>query len=307
MPDGRSLISSVGEVQTAIWLHEGDRERQITSEESATWPSFSHDGKMLYYLSGRSREMPSGELRRVNLADGRQEQMLPGINATLYDISADDKQAVYAANDASGHSRLWIARLDHRTAPRQLPGRDIHQPGFLPNGDVVFLGQEGKLNYLFRSGPDGSGLLKVSQRPVLGFQGLSPDGQWAVVWAPVPGDADEVTKAIFAFPIRGGDPIRLCNACGVRWSMDLKFAYVVLDGNCFRVPVAPPKALPAISAGGIESLAALKAIPGATALATPGMGTYTVGSFRVVAGPERSTYAFTKYTVHRNLYRIPLP
>src|SRR4030095_1912195 len=49
-PDGLSLASSVGTTTSAIWVHEGGEERPITSEGSAQFPSFSPDGKRLYYL-----------------------------------------------------------------------------------------------------------------------------------------------------------------------------------------------------------------------------------------------------------------
>ena len=156
MPDGRSLISSVGLVQNSIWIHAPDGERQITSEESAAWPVFSRDGKKLYYTSSRSTFFPSGELWQIDLADGRREQLISGINMTEFSVSPNGKQVVFSALDPNGHSRIWIAPLDHRTAPRQLPGTDLSQPRFYPNGDLAFVAAEGNLNYLYRSSPDGS-------------------------------------------------------------------------------------------------------------------------------------------------------
>jgi Tol biopolymer transport system component/predicted Ser/Thr protein kinase len=125
MPDGRSLISSVGLGQKSIWLHGPQGERQMTSEETASWPVFSHDGTTLYYTSKTSDFWPSGELWRMDMADGHREQLVAGFSVTGYDVSPDDKRVVFAVPDAGGHSRMWIAPLDHRTAPRQLPGTDL--------------------------------------------------------------------------------------------------------------------------------------------------------------------------------------
>ena len=121
-------------------------------------------------MSSQTVFFPNGELWVVDLAAGRSEQLLPGIRVTGYDVSRDDRRVVFTAPDASGHSRLWNAPLDHRTAPRQLPGVDIVQPRFGRNGDLVFVAAEGTLNYLYRSGR-GSGRVRGDGRSGLNFTG----------------------------------------------------------------------------------------------------------------------------------------
>ncbi|PYS41443.1 MAG: hypothetical protein DMG14_07390, partial [Acidobacteria bacterium] len=58
-PDGRSLITSLGFNQRAVWLHENGAERQVSSEGTTMFPQwgdgfprsvFSPDGKKLYYF-----------------------------------------------------------------------------------------------------------------------------------------------------------------------------------------------------------------------------------------------------------------
>ena len=306
MPDGRSLISSVGLVQNSIWLHGPDGERQITSEGSASFPAFSRDGKKLYYLSSMSNFFPRGELWRIDLADGRREQVIPGISMTGYDVSRDEKQVVFAAVDPGGHSRLWIAPLDRRVAPRQLPGTDLNRPRFSPNGDLVFMAAEGKLNYLYRSSPDGSARQKVTENPILEFAALSPDGQWAVAWSAVSGNDSALTSAMMAYPIAGGSPLRICDGCIVIWSPDAKYICVLFGDKVFRVRLPSGKAFPPLPPAGIQSETELKTIPGATLFVALGMDAPTDYGL-VVVGTDPSTYAFVKATVHRNLYRIPIP
>ena len=49
-PDGRSFLTSIGTRQNTLWIHDARGDRQVTSEAYAFLPSFSADGKKLYYL-----------------------------------------------------------------------------------------------------------------------------------------------------------------------------------------------------------------------------------------------------------------
>ena len=317
MPDGKSLISSVGGLQQSVWVHSADGERQVTSEESASFPVFSPGGNALYYASKTSDFAPSGELWRVHLADGRREQVLGGIEITGYGISADARQVAFTSPDAGGQLRLWIAPLDHRTPPVQLPGSGIRTPRFTPDGDLGFVVKEGEFNYLYRSHADGSARRKVTADPILEFSDFSPDGRWAVVWAPVPSKGAEATSAVLAYPVEGGKPVRICVICSVHWSPDMKSAYFVWESSVYRVTLPAGSAFPRLPASGIESESDLKKIPGAIRVASydePGSSSglefaeqLCNGCFWLFApGKEPGSYAFVRAAVHRNLYRIPL-
>ena len=82
-PEGRSLLTSVGMEESAVWIRDSNGERQISSEGFAEWPSLSPDGTKAYYLvrppggtrsftSGASGGgvVESGELRAVELKGG---------------------------------------------------------------------------------------------------------------------------------------------------------------------------------------------------------------------------------------------
>jgi Tol biopolymer transport system component len=123
-PEGRSLVTSVGMEESAIWIRDSNGERQISSEGFAEWPFLSPDGTKAYYLvrpRGSTRSftsgasgggvVESGELRAVELRGGRSEQPLPGFAVSGYDISLDGRWIVFAAQRPHGESHLWIASL----------------------------------------------------------------------------------------------------------------------------------------------------------------------------------------------------
>jgi Tol biopolymer transport system component len=305
--DGRFLISSVGLSQSSVWIHDTGGERQISSEGSGFTPRFSADGQKLYYLvgSGASMDFTSGELWLTELGSGRNERLLPGFNISHYDISQDGKRVVFSAPDRDGKSHVWIASLDRRRPPRQILLANDDLARFGPDNDLIFRSVEGNLNYLYRSKEDGSGRQKIVSQPILALQNLSPDGKWAIVWTAVPERDSSNTSALLAYPISGGPALRICDRCSLNWSSDGKYLYLLLSGGAssmtqgltFHVPLPNGKIFPRLPPTGIRSKGDAEAIPGAKVFAAN----------LVVAGPAPSIYAFTKESVHRNLYRIPTP
>ena len=56
-PDGKSLITSVGSQDHTVWLHDKDGDHQISSEGNTSSPSFSSDGRNLYFLKATARRV----------------------------------------------------------------------------------------------------------------------------------------------------------------------------------------------------------------------------------------------------------
>ena len=58
-PAGHSLITSIGVHESAIWIHDTDGERPLSSEGEVVGdvspPSFNPDGTMIYYLLRRAK------------------------------------------------------------------------------------------------------------------------------------------------------------------------------------------------------------------------------------------------------------
>lgn len=305
--DGRSFISSVGLRQSSVWIHDGGGERQVSSEGSGFAPRFSADGKKLYYLvsAAASTNFTGSELWMTELGSGRNEKLLPGFNISEYDISRDGKRVLLSDRDQNGKFHIWIASLDRRSPPRQILSENDDLARFGSDNDLIFRSVEGNVNYLYRSKEDGSGRQKIVQQPILALQNLSPDGKWAIVWTAVAEGESSNTSGLVAYPISGGPALRLCDLCILNWSSDGKYLYLWLpagsfsmtEGLAFYVPLPGGKILPRLPPTGIKSKADAETIPGAKVFAANS----------AVAGPDPSIYAFTKESVHRNLYRIPIP
>jgi len=303
-PDGRSFISSAGLIQSTVWVRDASGERQVSWEGYSYQPLFSPGGKKVYYLvrKGPSRAFVIGELWMADLVSGRNEPVLPGLSMTGYDISTDDKRVVFAALNAEGKPRLWLASLDRRFSPRQISSGDDDTPIFGPAGEVYFRAAEGSVNFVYRLKEDGSGREKVIPDPILTMHEVSTDGQWVVVFKAV--SREELTAGTVAYPTGGGTPVYLCELCVVRWAADGKTLNISFQGmtgaesgRTFAIPVTPGKMLPALPASGIRSRAELGAMP-CVEVIEKGV---------VSPGPGPSTYAFSKQTVQRNLYRVPGP
>ncbi|MGI8783722.1 MAG: TolB family protein, partial [Acidobacteriota bacterium] len=304
--DGRSLITSVGLTQSSVWVADERGEREVSAEGFADLPvsmgaansrHFSPDGKGLYFFvrQGSTRAFVGGEVWMADLEAGRSERLLPGFAVSSFDISPDGKRIVFCALDSQQKPNIWLAMTDRSAAPQRLPLVNADSPLFGPGGDIFFRAVEGSSNFVYRCRQDGSGQRKALDFPVLFLNRFSPDGKWIVA---VGGTETQ------AFPLDGGQPVSICKFCPVGWSQDGKTFYLELStntmgGNQRRVvvlPVPAGKVFPQLPSSGVADLTAAAALPGVEFL----------DHASLAAGLTRSTYAFVRTSVHRNLYRIPL-
>jgi len=216
-----------------------------------------------------------------------------------FDVSRDGKQVAFAIADKSGLSNLWVAPTDHRSSPRQIVSSAIEDdPNFLPDGDLLFRATEGGTNFLYRMHADGSERRKVSPDHISDFRNVSPDGRWAVVQAT--DRSGESPYSVFAFPVEGGSPVRLCSHdCIPIWDARGEFLYISFhvqyDPNTYALPIQRSSGLPDLPStmvAGTEDLKKLK-----SAVVIPHIVDEAFSS---------SLYVYTVQSTHRNLYRIPL-
>jgi eukaryotic-like serine/threonine-protein kinase len=308
-PDGRSLVTAVTSDERSVWVHQPSGERPISSEGFIGQPSFSNDGKKLFYLwrsTPLTRGIFAGELRSAQLDSGKTERLLPQVEMADYAVSPEATVVVFTAFDNDRKTRLWIAPLDHRSPPRQLTplgASDESDPHFGPQGNLFFESSEGGAGYVFRMDRDGTRREKLRPEPVIRIIGLSPDGQYLVARVPIA--SGNATDATVAYPIRGGDPMRLCSPeCYVQWSGDGKFFYITPTDsggmkaqNTFALPLNRGEMFPGgLPASGIQSEADLATMP----------GSMKIPRASISLGLNPSIYAFVN-TFHRsNLYRIPI-
>lgn len=310
MPDGRSLVSAVGMRESGVWMHDSRGEHLISSEGYASQPSFSRDGRRVYYLLRRESPDSPQELWVTNLASGKTQPVVDGFSIGQYDVSPDGKEVVFTNQPPGEKSQIWLASLDQRFAPRLLTSSGENMPYFGPDHDVLFVASEQGNNYLFRMRLDGSGRTKVLAGPVIYLKGMSPNRRWAVVMVPV---SEVPTTAVMAVPLGGGRAKRICPAeCMVKWSPDgARFYVEPLLQNMQRpvtlsIPVPRGQSLPNLPPYGIRSARDSTALPGTVLVDLFSIDPGFMG-WDVVPGMTAHTFAYAKTSVHSNLFQIPLP
>jgi hypothetical protein len=303
-PDGRSFITSVGLKQRSVWVHDAKGDRPVSLEGYAHKPKFTSDGKRLLYTVLKSASSDRGELWIANQDHEINEPLLPGFSigdaaATLrarYDISPDGSTAVTEAVDREGKRRLWLAPLDRRSPPRQIPNVEGDGPVFMADGEILFRAREGEYGFAYRVRADGTGLRKASEHPVIETTSVSPDDQWLIAYAR-PGK--EEAGATLALPLAGGPALELYGTgSDVKWSPDGKFLFLLLEtGNTYVLPLRRGRTLPELPQGGFRSEKEIAGFPGVR----------IINNLDVAPGPTPEVYAFSRETVQRNLYSIPVP
>jgi hypothetical protein len=246
----------------------------------------------------------------VDLDSGRDEPLLPGFAVVglprrSYDISPDGRELVVTALDRDGKHRLWLVPFDRQLRPQQIPNVEGNDPRFAPGGGVLFRGLDGNSAFAFRVREDGTGMQKIMDGPIAAILGCSPDGQWLVV--KVPGNQG---SSIVAVPLRIHARLRIVARAGisfndaeVRWSGDAKSMYIRVPVNeeswsaarTYTFPLSPGNMWPKIPAEGFQSEADIEKVPGVALL----------NEFDC-PGPTSEMYAFTRLTVQRNLFRVPI-
>lgn len=308
-PDGRSLITSVGVRESAVWIHDSKGERPISGEGYAAYnylllspPQFSRDGRQLYYLLQRQSPGSGNELWRANLDSETSERVFGNFNIFEFDISGDGAaggEVVFSSQPPGGPSQLWLAPLDRSAPPKRIAASGEGSPHFGPDGTVRFRYSDGKANYIGQMKKDGSGRKQVTPYPISMFMSSSPDGRWLVAFAPASGRAAADTMAIPAPGMPAG-PRRVCRGfCPVVWAPDGRTLYVALEGNTEKTVAIPVSAeeVPELPAGSVESPEKAAALPGAR----------LIDRWNISPSPDPSTFAYVKTTAgNRNLFRISL-
>ncbi len=296
-PDGKSFVTSVGSQDSTVWMHDKDGDHQVSSEGNAVTPSFSADGKSLYFLMANGQSH-GYELWVKDLASAKIEALLPGYSPSSYSISQDGKQVAFAMDDASGHSGLWIAPTNRRSSPVRISSNAIEDsPYFLPNGDLVFRAIEGSANFLYRIKADGTERHKVTPERILDAIAVSPDGRWLVAGAPGP-DAEH-TVAVKAFAMDGSAPVTIClGYCLLTWDGSGKFVYLFFEQfrlGTYPLPVLPDSGLPKVPPAGFARTEDL-----------PDAKIAGLIPWYVQSAVSPSVYAYVRQNTRRNLYRVPL-
>jgi Tol biopolymer transport system component/DNA-binding winged helix-turn-helix (wHTH) protein len=297
-PDGRSVITSLGMRQSAIWVHDSGGDRPISSMGVASSPKFSLDGSRVFYLLRRDALDSPSELWSTELSTGKSRRLVGGRQITSYDISRNGSEAVLAVTPPEGKSEIWLALLDGRASPVRIASDGEDSP-FFGADQILFRQSDGKASYLLRMNRDGSGRRKVTPNSILTVMSASPDGMWVAALVAVQDGAS--TFAEVAIPTAGGEPKRICSGfCLAGWAPDMRHLYVTLNmrraGQTLAIPVPEGKGLPDLPAGGLRSVD--EGVKLSDDLA--------IEEGQLAPGLSPSVYAYVKTTMHRNLFRVPV-
>jgi len=299
-PDGRSFVTAVALENVSVWLHDARGERQISLEGNATEPKFTPDGKKLCYRIVKKAAnffqfiKMAGEVWVADLESRRSAPLASGFQVFAYDISADGRRVVLEAEDREGKPRLWLTSFERELPPQRVPNVEGRQPRFGPNGEIFFRGSDG---FVYRVRPDGTGMQKALQQPILMFLAASPEGKWLIAWART---TDNGSAAVYAFPLEGGSPVLIRARIRWQWSPGGRFLSLALpfhEGGTYIVPLPLSQPLPPIPPAGLPSEEEIARLPGAR----------RIDALRAVPSPSPGVYAFSRNTTQRNLYRIPIP
>ena len=303
-PDGRSLITSIATRQNAVWIHDSAGDRALSTEGYAEGisPTFTKSGEWLYYLLRRDSIESPAELVRADLASGKSEVVLPGVSISSYDLSIDEKEVVFSTEPPGQPSQVWIATLDRSAPPRRIAANGESLPHFGPHNEIVFRLTDGQANYVGAMARDGTGRRKALPSRIIDFDNFSPDRRFVAVGAAL---SNATLPLTYVLPLDGSPAMPICNTlCLPAWSPDGRYLYLQIpdksaqnsNARTAAVPIPPGQSLPPIPPAAVDDPTQWANVPGAKIIAD----TY------ISPGPDPSTYAYIKPSVHANLFRIPL-
>jgi hypothetical protein len=229
---------------------------------------------------------------------------LTGQKIVDYDISPDQRNVAFTVA-AGGAMSIFMAAVDRGSAPHLLT-KDGDSVSFAGANDLVFRQLGEKASHLARIHTDGTGLELITDAPIAGKMGTSPDGEWAVT----AGLTDQSkTPGTYAVSLRDRTRRALCaGACLVKWSLDGKLLFVTLSR-------APSDGRLSLTAPGGRTLViplprglAGAAIPedGFSAASDEFNGIRVVRQEQLSPGFDADTYAYSTAEFQGNLFRIPL-
>ncbi len=314
-PTGDSFVTSVGDSQSTLWVHDAKGDRQITSQGFSFLPSLSSDGESLYYLerSRASRRFVSGELWTVSLETGQRRRLLTDFLMEHYSLSSDGNRVLFISVEETGSSQLWIAPLNGSASPHKLASSEYSDRAlFDPHGGVLFVGKEQGTSYLYHINEDGTGLQKLLPEEVVYLYAVSPSGDAVAVWlgnGDVYIDAyDGSTRTWICHCGTAGEENRGVTPPLLSWSRDQQFLYVHIpngDRQTYAVPLGPGEAVPLSLGNVVPPLPPDKPEPRARLIKLPGV--ILLPEKRTFGGLDPSHYVFPRVTTHRNIFRVPVP
>ena len=232
-PDGKRLVTAMGDPKTDLWtfdLARGGAPTRLTFDESVNNPSWSPDGSLIYYNG-----FPNGS---------------PGSYITLSSSSA----VVYVKRaDGSGPSKMIVQ--EPATDPKDRVRPAAMSPEIEPDGkNLLYIRREGSTGNTIVALPT-SGLGKErlvvapgsSQSNIIDFR-LSPDGRWLAYTS---NESGSLQVFLVPYPNSNASKWQVSSDGGqfVTWRGDSKEIYYFgTDNRLYAVPFDGIESTPRIGA-----------------------------------------------------------
>ena len=311
-PDGRSLITSIGAIQGTVWYHDARGDRQLPVEGYAYRPVVSRDGAKVFYLVRRAAKGSFwiGELWSTDLTSGR--------TGAKFRISSSATSMSQRTGAMSCSTPLTLQGDPRSGSPPSTAAsrRDVYRRMGSPEKNVRssvppetshYMEQESGQTWLLgRMKPDGTNRQTLSSDRVTFLMSESPDERWAIVWKA--GNGHDT----IALSLVGESPRFLCSCAAepifqdsprVSWSADGRTMIVNVRSGAIGgaraaiLPLTPGESLPSWAQPTAPSADDLLHLPGAQ----------QVREVSVSPGRSGESYAYTRETQQRNLFRVRLP
>lgn len=181
-PDGKKVVFTSNRAETKtydLYLANADgskplRLTQLPAGSVAYWPSWTADGRFIYFNEGNSsavyRVRPNGQ-DFAKMADGRDAC-----------VSPDGRQLVFTQRGQRGFG-VWLMDTQGEN-PRQIIPNESEIGGIAPvwsadGQQLAFSMQVGDFAEIFVCKADGTGLRQVTQlQQISSSPAFSPDGKW---------------------------------------------------------------------------------------------------------------------------------
>ena len=305
---GKFLVTAAGSEESTIWIHDEKGERQITSEGFASHLVFSRDGKKLFFLqitNSFEGSFVAGELQMADLSSGEVTQVNPGPQTGVFDVSPDGTRVAATVYDEKRAPHVWLIPLDRSAPPNELLAEEADEPLFGPDGVIYFRKRVAGLNSYYRYGRDGT-QQKLPFPGISDVADISPDGHWIWAFGQNPNDPGHSTD--FIISVQDGRTLRLDRGnmfvpVGSSWSRDGRsFSMTRYGGSgadmenlkSYILTLRAGNQLPDIPAGGFDDQRLARS------------GARVIEGVAIL-GADARVYAFVRRTLHRNLFRVPLP
>lgn len=257
-------------------------------------------------MAGKTIQNPEIKLMSVDLQSGVTSQLFSGPDVGDYGILPNEHALIYAARDRNNRVHVWAVPLDHSFPPKRITPEENDDRNILclDNGDVAFTREENGLGVFYHMKPDGSGLQRLFPTPIVAVAAMDMDGSSMAAIVNVNGGG---ATRVMVYNLRDGSAKQLCDSCNPMWSPDdtklyISFAQIAKGnskerGQTYVLPWKPN--LKSLPTDGTRTEADVAKIATVVPEAR--------GVEEFAPGPLRGIYAFSRRTIHRNLYRIPLP